>query len=484
MPTIADQLNELVNQKKALVSNLNTKGVSATEDEKLNTLVPKVLEITSGGGGIDTSDATATSSDILSGKTAYVKGVKVEGNIPSKSQETYTPSASEQYINSGQYLSGTQIISGDYNLIADNIKNGVSIFNVTGTHVGIESLTDSNVFSDDIKNGKIAYGNNGEKIIGTAYTINQFVTITPSVDERYLKPGFYNGINIPGDSDLTADNIKKNIEIFGVIGTYEGTDTSDATATAADILTGKTAYVNGEKLTGTIPEYGAHTYTPTTENQYLEAGCYITGVQCIKGDANLLPGNIRKGVSIFDVAGTYEGSQSSAEQILFQCDDSATEESIISEYGSIIQVNNSSPASFGNLSNFEDKKISAISNSVYPMKGLSYRVENDYSGFYFKTPFNITSAECLLCMRNFVSTWINPILHFNFIQADSVDDIPTKIENSDFILTKDASVANTMNNNKIFYEFSIAPGEYYLYVSLNATGGNEAITNYISILNI
>ena len=482
MPTIADQLNELVNQKKALVSNLNTKGVSATEDEKLNTLVPKVLEITS-GGGIDTSDATATSSDILSGKTAYVKGVKIEGNIPSKSQEIYTPSASEQYINSGQYLSGTQIISGDYNLIADNIKDGVSIFNVTGTHVGIESLTESNVSSDDIKNGKIAYGNNGEKITGTAYTINQSVTITPSVNEHYLKPGFYNGINIPGDTDLVASNIKKDIEIFGVIGTYEGTDTSDATATAADILTGKTAYVNGEKLTGTIPTHGTNTYTPTTENQYLETG-YYSGEQCIEGDANLLPGNIRKGVSIFNVVGIYEGSQSSAEQVLFECDDSATEESIISEYGSIIQVNNSSPASFGNLSNFEDKKISAISNSVYPMKGLSYRVENDYSGFYFKTPFAITSSNCLLCMRNFVSTWINPTIHFNFIQADSVDDIPTKIENNDFILTKTVSVANTMNNNKIFYEFSIAPGEYYLYVSVNATGGNEAITNYISILNI
>lgn len=482
MPTIADQLNELVNQKKALVSNLNTKGVSATEDEKLNTLVPKVLEITS-GGGIDTSDATATSSDILSGKTAYVKGIKVEGNIPSKSQEIYTPSTSEQYINSGQYLSGTQIISGDYNLIADNIKDGVSIFNVTGTHVGIESLTESNVSSDDIKNGKIAYGNNGEKITGTAYTINQSVTITPNADDHYLKPGFYNGINIPGDTDLVAANIKKDIEIFGITGTYEGTDTSDATATAADILTGKTAYVNGEKLTGTIPTYGANTYTPTTENQYLETG-YYSGEQCIEGDANLLPGNIRKGVSIFNVVGIYEGSQSSAEQVLFECDDSATEESIISEYGSIIQVNNSSPASFGNLSNFEDKKISAISNSAYPMKGLSYRVENDYSGFYFKTPFAITSSNCLLCMRNFVSTWINPTIHFNFIQADSVDDIPTKIENNDFILTKTVSVANTMNNNKIFYEFSIAPGEYYLYVSVNATGGNEAITNYISILNI
>lgn len=482
MPTIADQLTELVNQKKALVSNLNTKGVSATEDEKLNTLVPKVLEITS--GGTDTSDATATSNDILNGKTAYVKGAKIEGNIPSKSQETYTPTTYAQYINSGQYLSGIQTINGDTNLLPENIKNGTSIFNVIGNHVGIETLTESNATSEDIKNGKIVYGNNGEKITGSAYAISQTVTITPSVDKHYLLPGFYNGINIPGDTDLVASNIKKDVEIFGITGTYEGTDTSDATATAADILTGKTAYVNGEKLTGTIPTYGAHTYTPTTENQYFEPGSYITGVQCIKGDANLLPGNIRKGVSIFNVEGIYEGSQSSAEQILFQCDDSATEESIISEYGSIIQVNNSSPASFGNLSNFEDKKISAISNSMYEMKGLSYRVENDYSGFYFKTPFAITSSNCLLCMRSFVSTWINPTIHFNFIQADSVDDIPTKIENSDFILTKTVSVANSMNNNKIFYDFSIAPGEYYLYVSLNSTGGNEAITNYISILNI
>lgn len=397
MPTIADQLTELVNQKKALVSNLNTKGVSATEDEKLNTLVPKVLEITS--GGTDTSDATATSNDILNGKTAYVKGAKIEGNIPSKSQEIYTPTTYAQYINSGQYLSGVQTINGDTNLLPENIKNGTSIFNVTGNHIGVETLTESNATSEDIKNGKIVYGNNGEKITGSAYTINQTVNITPSDNDHYLKPGFYNGINIPGDT-------------------------------------------------------------------------------------NLIPGNIRKGVSIFNVEGIYEGSQSSAEQILFQCDDSATEESIISEYGSIIQVNNSSPASFGNLSNFEDKKISAISNSLYVMKGISYRVENDYSGFYFKTPFAITSSNCLLCMRNFVSTWINPTIHFNFIQADSVDDIPTKIENSDFILTKDVSVPNSMNNNKIFYDFSIASGEYYLYVSLNSTGGNEAITNYISILNI
>ena len=45
MPTTADYLNDLVAQKKSLAENLNTKGVSASQSETLNTLVPKVLEI-------------------------------------------------------------------------------------------------------------------------------------------------------------------------------------------------------------------------------------------------------------------------------------------------------------------------------------------------------------------------------------------------------------------------------------------------------
>lgn len=51
MPTTADYLNDLVAQKNALAANLNTKGVSASQSETLNTLVPKVLRISGEGGG-------------------------------------------------------------------------------------------------------------------------------------------------------------------------------------------------------------------------------------------------------------------------------------------------------------------------------------------------------------------------------------------------------------------------------------------------
>ena len=51
MATTAEYLNKLVTQKNTLADNLVTKGVSATHDETLETLVPKVLDISGGGGG-------------------------------------------------------------------------------------------------------------------------------------------------------------------------------------------------------------------------------------------------------------------------------------------------------------------------------------------------------------------------------------------------------------------------------------------------
>ena len=60
----------------------------------------------------------------------------VGSGVTKKSAATYTPGTSDQNIASGQYLNGTQTIKGDANLVAGNIKSGVSIFGVTGTYAG------------------------------------------------------------------------------------------------------------------------------------------------------------------------------------------------------------------------------------------------------------------------------------------------------------------------------------------------------------
>lgn len=86
-----------------------------------------------------------------------------------------------------------------------------------------------------------------------------------------------------------------------------GVDTSDANATAGDLLAGKTAYVGGSKITGSAPAKEATTITPTTTDQTVAAGTHLTGILTIKGDPNLLAENIKSGVTIFGIEGTYTG---------------------------------------------------------------------------------------------------------------------------------------------------------------------------------
>lgn len=87
-------------------------------------------------------------------------------------------------------------------------------------------------------------------------------------------------------------------------GTAKFMDTADATATSAQMLNGATGYVNGSKVTGNIQSKAAQTYTPSTADQTITAGQYLSGAQTIKGDANLTAANIKSGVTIFNVAGT------------------------------------------------------------------------------------------------------------------------------------------------------------------------------------
>lgn len=90
-----------------------------------------------------------------------------------------------------------------------------------------------------------------------------------------------------------------------------GMDTYDADATAADILQGKTAYVRGKLITGTIPRTDPNTdpvITPSTSTKVVvNKGYYTSTLISVRGDTDLKPENIKKDVEIFGVYGTYTG---------------------------------------------------------------------------------------------------------------------------------------------------------------------------------
>lgn len=112
------------------------------------------------------------------------------------------------------------------------------------------------------------------------------------------------GLPAADRAKLIPGNIKAGVTFFeGTPRAVAGTFTADADAGAADLLSGRTAYVNGEKVTGSIPSKAAATYTPAAADQTIEAGQYLSGAQTVRGDANLKAENIKQGASIFGVAG-------------------------------------------------------------------------------------------------------------------------------------------------------------------------------------
>ena len=125
--------------------------------------------------------------------------------------------------------------------------------------------------------------------------------------------------------DLTADTIKKDKLLAGY--TAHGADgepitgacdfdanTQDATATEAEILTGKTAYNKGAKVTGKMVNNGAVSGTISSKDGvYTVPQGYHDGsgkVQIASTEqAKLIATNIRDGVTILGVTGTMSGSE-------------------------------------------------------------------------------------------------------------------------------------------------------------------------------
>ena len=153
---------------------------------------------------------------------------------------------------------------------------------------------------------------------------------------------------------------------------------------AADKETAKQWMVEGHslmngKIQGGIPARGAATITPGTAAQTIPAGVYLEGAQTVAGSANLVPGNIRRGVNIFGVTGSakmhsFVPSQSHPDWLTYKVELA----SVYSGYGSLTMDD----IAFGAQSihsTWQDSEIHVTSKSYNAASGtLTIMIDGSY----------------------------------------------------------------------------------------------------------
>lgn len=126
-------------------------------------------------------------------------------------------------------------------------------------------------------------------------------------------------IDLTADT-ITADKILTGYKAHGadgeaIIGTCDyDANTQDATAQAAEILSGKTAYNKANKITGTMKNNGAVAGVISTKaGKYTVPQGYHDGSGTVQIDSTeqgkIIPGNIREGVTILGVEGAMSGTE-------------------------------------------------------------------------------------------------------------------------------------------------------------------------------
>ena len=170
------------------------------------------------------------------------------------------------------------------------------------------NTTDATAEASEILTGKSAYVNK-QKIIGSMPDNGAIHGEITSLSENYsVAKGYHNGegtVNIKSDT-LISENIKSGVNILGVQGTF----TSDAIASSQDILETKTAYVNADKIVGSMPNRGAVQgfISNVSENFSISAGYHNgLGIVAISSEeqVKIISENIKAGISILGVLGTY-----------------------------------------------------------------------------------------------------------------------------------------------------------------------------------
>lgn len=266
-------------------------------------------------------------------------------------------------------------------------------------------------------------------------------------------------------------------------------DTADATAQNNDVRDGKIFYARGQRLVGNMPTISSATYIPSLIDQEVAGNGYLNGNITIKGDGNLIPANIKNGVTIFGVTGTHGGIDE-----LLNCNDVSGPNIIVDRYAGKIEVSFdgnfatwSALARFNSSTNPVGAVLTFIDGAGY-IPGIQYDDANNSMqnrSILFTEPLQV-SEHIIVKYRYYVSTWINPTAQLKFIIASSLAEAKTKLANNNVARTVDIPCGNNLNMVFNLKEIeSLVPGSYYIcYVQSSDAGGNEAILSDLQIIQL
>lgn len=200
------------------------------------------------GTTINNENITIIENGIYKPSEGYTGIGTATVNVPTVNNQdkTVTPKITQQTITADSGFSGLGTVtveavdsSIDSDITASNIVKGVNILGVEGTAVELNGSTLS--------------------VTPTASAQNH-TPITPS--------NGFTSVSVEGDANLISENIVKNVSIFGVQGTYEGTpiNNQDKTIIENGTYTADTGYTGLGTVTVEVPSSGGHevTYTNLT----------------------------------------------------------------------------------------------------------------------------------------------------------------------------------------------------------------------------
>ena len=261
--------------------------------------------------------------EILDIKGTYGATSQIKYAIPSQEQQVIKPDEGIEFLSQVTIQGVTSAIDSD--ITPTNIKKGVNILGIDGTYEGkeikyqnktvsasknadvtvkadedytldtvtIEKVTstiDSNIQPENIKRGVEILGVEGIYAPNPSME-NKYITPTTSTQIVYPDEGYsyfdkvtVNGVTNAIDSNIKSDNIKKGVSILGVTGNVET--------------------VNGESIE-INPSMEEQVITPSSGKNAIIRATVNPVTSAI--DPNIVSSNIKKGISILNVQGSYEG---------------------------------------------------------------------------------------------------------------------------------------------------------------------------------